>query len=314
MNSKIAKLFLSLTLSFCLFVIPFGCAKPDNDDNDNGGSNTTIVTPDGEEINVSKYSKLLQDVLSDTYYNNLMATAKSSNAFYEYPVFDPHPYDFLADNGHDVSAIKNKELDCFTTSFIKETEPNSLYIATKVENVGNYYTEYLIKYALNDKEIEDYKALHEYDNGFHYTQSAFLNDAISKTKQPTILSKTNVDIESHEEMFDELLYKRNNSLKKYIDYKISKSLDFIITDVNTTDKTYNYFVWLSNPNYALSEEKTAIYPFKATLDYKNNIFYGPASTAVMFYYEKVDQSVTNTMIFDTQDLVLTKDYLTVIKN
>jgi hypothetical protein len=176
----------------------------DNDSEDNDTLQTDINDGSSDSSNTSnaneqKYSKFFTNILNDDSINNLIARAKSDNSLFDSAEFDPHPYTFLAAQGHDIAKIKSGELECNTKSYIPDNEPNNLYMMTYVETPGGsvpYYTEYCIKYTLTAKEVNDYNMLHFY-NGHYYIQAMFVNDAISATHTATIISKTKMSKIAH---------------------------------------------------------------------------------------------------------------------
>lgn len=164
------------------------------------------VPPDEGGGQYSEYSQILQNVLNSSNYNTLISNAEASSHYYESAVFDPHPYAFLEDNGHDVVAIKVGTLDCYTCSYILDDEPNNLYINTRVENPGEYYTNYLLTYTLTDKEISDYKLTHNKPTSSveFYVQAVFMNDEISKQKTPIKIEKANITVDAFDKIKQEM--------------------------------------------------------------------------------------------------------------
>ncbi len=183
------KSWISIGLCLILLIGVFSaCTKPteENASGDNSQNNLQQSVQEEE----GEYSRILQGILENDYYNLLLSQEK-----FDGPEFRAHPYAFYEAEGYDVSAIRNGDVYVRTYSFVKETEPNNLYIATYVENSeGNYYTQYVLRYVLTDKEMEDYDML--YANG--YIQARFMNNEIAKQKDVEVLGKAKYDIESFE--------------------------------------------------------------------------------------------------------------------
>ncbi len=154
-----------------------------------------------EESEEGRYSKILQNVLDNEYYNNLIDTAKAGNPdLYESAKFAPHPYGFLEDEGYDVEAIKNGEIECLSHPFVIQEEPNSLYIMVRTSTDATVYTHYLIKYDLTDKEMEDYQMVHEKS----FIQACFMNDMISQMKTPTVISEEKLTVKAGQNLMKAL--------------------------------------------------------------------------------------------------------------
>jgi hypothetical protein len=172
----------------------------ENSSNSESSSNNKSNNNNGiSTANEQKYSTFLTNILNDESINSLIDRAKADNSLYSSAEFDPHPYTFLAKQGHNIAKIKSGELECNTKSYIPNDEPNNLYMMTYVETPGGsvpYYTEYCIKYTLTDQEVKDYNMLH-FDNGHYYIQAMFANDAISATHTATIISKTKMSKTAH---------------------------------------------------------------------------------------------------------------------
>ena len=265
-NLKHVKKVATLALVSAIVLTQFiGC----NNTNNNPGT-----TPPGQEQE-SQYSQLLQNVLTSNYYNTLIENAKNNSNVYNSGYMDPHPYAFLQQQGYDIDAIKNNQLECFTCSYILENEPNNLYINTRVENAGNYYTNYLLKYQLSAKEISDYCLTHDEptDATTYYIQSVFMNDAISKAKTATIVSKTNIDKTAFAELQDSI--GGSNSTNEMTGSKFN---DIIFTNLQAkTFDVYAYPTQYSDTSMTCST-KLAYIPCRAfgeNFKITNNVYYGP---------------------------------------
>lgn len=224
----VLKNITALTIACCLCVFPFtaGCSSTPN--NDNGDDNS----------NSGQYSQLLQSVIEDDYCNTLIENAKNNTALYESGYLDPHPYEFLKQQGHDITSIKNNVLECYTMSYALKSDPNTLYVNTRVENTDGYYTNYLIKYQLSEKEMYDYTLTHynHSDAISFFIQSVFMNDAISRTKTPTVVSKANIDKAAFNALTDE--FSNLNSTKEMTGSEFS---DIIFANLQT--KTFDIYAY-----------------------------------------------------------------------
>ena len=222
---------------------PIVNTNPGNGTNPGDNSNPGNGTTPGDEQQ-SQYSQLIQYVLNTEYYNNLLASAEQLESLYDSPFFDPHPYGFFKDEGYDTALIKQGELSCGTRSYVLNSEPNNLYIATYVETKAAtpYYTEYILKYKLTDQEFEDYDMLHEHP----YLQSVFLNDVVSTLKTPTIVSKIRCTVETHNalrQMFENI----NSVSKKLLNTNWCE--DFILKSINFEDNTFEVMLFPGTEKY-----------------------------------------------------------------
>ena len=121
----------------------------DNKNNNNGGNE--------EGVDLSKYSPLLQSLLTNPEYDRLIERFENKEeGLAESPLFQPHPYAFLEEQGIDTSKIINGELTANTMSYVIENEPNNLYMYTRV-NYPDYHQVYLLRYTLTDQEMKEYE-------------------------------------------------------------------------------------------------------------------------------------------------------------
>ena len=225
MKSKLKKLvrpialttttaLLALSLSACQLipgVLPDSSSSNNNNSSNIGNNssssnnNNNSSSSGNSNVDLSKYSALLRSVLNDSEVNAIIDEWNSDNNTLTKLDFQPHPYAFLQDQGHNIAKIKSGQLDCHTISYICDDEPNNLYMMTYVEDEGSkvnhdYFAEYHLKYTLTDQEMSEYKML--FDTG--YAQAYFMNDAISEHKNEELLSKTYMRKESHETLADSL--------------------------------------------------------------------------------------------------------------
>ncbi|MBR2970152.1 MAG: hypothetical protein IKC49_03765 [Clostridia bacterium] len=188
------KSLIAVMLASMLATTP-ACTPRDNDpntnengnENNNQNNNGSGQNGGSENNKYSVYSKLLQGVLTNQDYNQLIEKYQD----YTTDILNHiHPFGFLEDEGYDISAIKSGQLDCRTNPFVKKVEPNNLYMAVAVKD-GNYYSNYLLKYELTDQEMNEYLS---FSGGRYSTyQAYFMNDAISRSKNVTVLSETTIN-------------------------------------------------------------------------------------------------------------------------
>lgn len=275
---------------------------------DSPAGNTTDTTDNNTNNTNSNYSDFVNNILNNSEYNSLISKAKNNSNLYDTAYFDPHPYAFLESKGHDVSAIKNGSLDCTTKAFVKEDEPNNLYIATYVETNAStpYYTEYMLRYTLTDKEMEDYEMLHD----GNYIQSAFANDQISKDKTATVISEVKMTVEAHEGLVENLA--GSNQVKNNIG-NASKGypIDIMLKEFDEDTQTFSAYVFSdasSDRKSVFSDEHISI----ANLEYgcqkltiNNSIFYGPYVNgyyAISSDYAQVfNDNLSTITIYNNQD-------------
>ena len=211
---KVVKGLTAITLASALAVLS-SCSTQTlgpNNTNFGGNNNVTAIAPNGEKVNVSEYSQILQNVLTDSYYNNLISSAQSRAAGgdYNYEIenkYESIPYGFLEDQGYDVEKIKNNELACETDVFVID---NDLYIACRVETKSamDYFTHYVIRYELTKQELSDLNLTHkEISDGGNLCrtvsyQAPFFIQELSLVKNAEVLS-VNYLTKSREESAEE---------------------------------------------------------------------------------------------------------------
>ena len=309
-SSKLVKTSLAFAMGLTIAVGACACGAgntPNTQDPDH-----TVTDPSGKDPTTpgTTYSNLLMSVLHDEYYNNLISRVQADPSFYSSPLFDPHPYTFLQKQGHDVEKIKSGALSCTTETFIKDSEPNNLYMITYVENEGNfpYFTEYLLKAQLSDDEGKDYKMLHNQK----YIQSIFINDQIAKSNGFEIVSKCNMSVEAHEGWKNTM--RIQDFFTSYITSTPSR-IDIILQNFSKEDRTFNILVFeriiSSNPTY---KSKIGYLELSRAylMDIENNIFKGPYSDAQGPFsistssFENFKNTIDQATMFNSQTVTLSK--------
>ncbi len=171
--------------------------------NNNGGTQTPGNNNGGSQTpDYSKYSQILQNVLTDPYYDNLEFIheidgykAHSNNLKYA-----AIPYGFLEDEGFDISKFKDKKLSCISRVY---TINNDLFIELQAEidpgkavfeEVKTYFANYHLKYTLTEQEMKEILALYKHMYTGHFEKTTYLQaplfvQELSYLKTPEILSK-----------------------------------------------------------------------------------------------------------------------------
>jgi len=188
------------------------------DPGNNNGGNSGSQTPD-----YSKYSQILQNVLTDPYYLDLesmeIADKKIGSGRYSFnnPKFMALPYGFLEDEGYDIEQIKKSNLYAKSEVYVKN---NDLFIELRAETKtganfykenSSYLTNYLIKYTLTDQEMKEVKALHQPLDPFSkktYLQAPMFIQELSYLKNPEIISKAYIT-ESSLDAFEQYCNDKN---------------------------------------------------------------------------------------------------------
>lgn len=177
-NSKIYKKIFSLVVAGAISTSFVGCANSTTKPNPDDSSHSGIVQP----VEEKEYSPLMLKVKEYQLYNE--------SANFVLNRRDPHPYAFLSQQDFDIDSIKNGELECKTSAFVYDNEPNNLYMVVSVKTgyKDQRNNTYFLKYKLSNRDMEDYFWLQQND----FTVSFFVNDIISKLYQPEILSVSSV--------------------------------------------------------------------------------------------------------------------------
>lgn len=278
------------TLSSCNELPPTTGGSGTNPDS----SQTDTNNPSQDENDYSQYSELLQYVLEDEYYTYLAQNMpRGTTATGKYA---PHPYGFLEDEGYDISAIKSGKVDCYTTSYVLDNEPNNLYIFTMVSNKeNNINTNYLLKYNLTDQEMQDYNMLHTGNlSTAYYFQSVFMNDAISQIKTPTTIQKFNIKTNVYDTLIENM---------KYTNYLDEKKCSFILYNLDQPDYYFDMVVIPKiNEKFKMTQpSKIAIVSGKVDEKTQNGIYIGPSSHVAI---HSSTVSNLNVLIYSSQNSVL----------
>lgn len=218
---KLAKTIATLALASTLALTPLTLTAC-NPKTENPNPNPGIEKP------ITEYSQILQTVLTDDYYDNLIKEHVDNHWFFSNKIA-AIPYSFLEKKGLNIEAIKNENLKCITDAYIEENNSNSLIVSVKAEtenSSNNFYSCFQLKYNLSDKEYKDLYMLHK----GRYIQAPFFIQEISKQKQPIILSETKISVDTYDTLLE--VFNTSQSYKPYFNNK-ALSLDIVkITDAN----------------------------------------------------------------------------------
>lgn len=244
----VISMVFSLVVCLCLALF-CACGKtPDNPKD----ADHTITDPNGDGNQQTKYSQILQNVLNSDYYNGLIDMRRNKNnlSASEKRSFKPIPYGFLAKQGFDVNELIQSGNEITSYPFIRESEPNSLYLALNVETKANpnYFTNYYIKYNLTKKEIDDVNMLF----GGSYIQAFFFIQELSNQKTPTIVSKCNMAVDAYNGLLENL--SKTSELKT----KYKDGLAMLVFESFDEYRPNNYLINLKyiSRNWESSNKKT----------------------------------------------------------
>lgn len=135
---------------------------------------------------------LISFMINNDEYNDAISrtlAAKDSSILRPYS----HPLSFLQERGFDIEAIKTGEIICDTVTYIRDAEPDHLYVKTSVL-VDDIYSQYLLKYKLDKEEMNDYKYVHDKN----YMQKSVALSLISEIKEEIVLKDVKVTKTAYE--------------------------------------------------------------------------------------------------------------------
>ena len=279
---------LALTLSGCEITgLPEGPQTNIGGSQNNNNNNNNNNEQDRNPIDVSEHSKLLQNILLSEYYDNLIGSVTNENNVLEGWEFKPHPYAFYQSQGIDVEKIKSGETEAYTMTYVLDEEPNSLYMHTRVLVDDYYYQNYLLKYQITDKELDDYHLMHTGYGVYHYyIQSVFMNNEISKTRSPEIISTSKVKKETFEKL---TISFQNTKLTA------TERCDIFLMDVDYRKGTFTIYVVprIQNEGQMTIESDVAIVQCKGAISLDGDIYASPATLQQILTqgYEKIPSTV-----------------------
>lgn len=237
-------LAISGTLSSCApLVVNTDTTSPDS----------TITDTQTDVDEQKEYSQTLQTVLNDNYYKDVALKVNESigKSYHEDVLLSglvkPIPYSFLEQQGYDIEAIKNDEIECISHPYILENEPNNLYIDCWVLNENkadiNYVDTYLLKYNLTDKEMSELQFLFNHLGNFKetYLQAPLFVQQLSYDKQAQVVGSGHMNDDTHTNIIV------NNSLKSLEPNKIYNATVLSVKDY-TGDISAIKDVFFLNPD------------------------------------------------------------------
>lgn len=196
----------------------------------NGNTGTQNSTSQ-YKVDYSKYTPQLQSVLKDPEINKLVDTLKNSPTTVNVCELNPHPWNFLKNEGVNINAIKSGEIKCTTRSYVKDNEPHNLYMTVSVENNDGNLTQYHLKRTLTEKQMTEYIKLHNVGGKNFYIQAVFMNNQYADS-QVEVLSKTTITKESYNNLLNFLV----------LQCKYSKSTELVLTGFDEESKTFTLTV------------------------------------------------------------------------
>ena len=230
----------SLALAGVLAATMVGCTYTPSTNKPVDPDNPIVdpINPDNPNHNpdnpdpTAQYSDILRAVLNDPYYDEVI------EEFYETGVGSRRsnkvfaiPYGYIESIGIDTTPVKNDEVEAYATTYIKDDEPNYLYVYARVENNDStpYYTCYNLKYSISDQEKEEFVMLHKGS----YIQAPFFVQELSNQKTPVeakVASLTKARYES---------YLREFKRDPIIQDALGEYIDFTLLGLSVEDQTFD---------------------------------------------------------------------------
>ena len=207
----------------------------------------TPSEPSEPSAPTASHSDLLYGILANSYYRKIVSDLRESAGAADHSqLYDPIPYGFLEDRGHDISGIKNDTLQADSVAYTKEDEPNHLYIATRAETAAEfpYYTCYTLRYTLSDLEMSDVSYLHRN----RAIESIFFIQELSYQKTPTVLSEASIVVTTYDNILKSLLSFDNVSS----DLFCTKNLTIDFASFSTINNTIVCYVRNDHSNDLIS--------------------------------------------------------------
>ncbi len=181
----------------------------DNGETQTPGNNGGSQNGGSSQNDYSKYSQILQNVLTDPYYYNLefIHEIDGSEATYNKQKYMAIPYGFLEDEGFDVKKFKDEKLHATSQVY---TINNDLFIELRAEidagkkvwdTATTYLANYILKYTLTEQEMKEILALYKHMYILHFEKTTYLQaplfvQELSYLKTPEILSKAYITREA----------------------------------------------------------------------------------------------------------------------
>lgn len=304
----------SLALAGVLAATMVGCTytpstnkpvDPDNPIVDPINPDNPNPNPDNPDP-TAQYSDILRAVLNDPYYDEVIEEYHNAEEGTERvnKIF-AIPYGYIESIGIDTTPIKNDEVEAYATTYIKDDEPNYLYVYARVENNDStpYYTCYNLKYSITDQEKEEFVMLHE--DG--YIQAPLFAQEISKRKTPVeakVASLTKARYES---------YLREFKRDPIIQEALGKDIDFTLLGFSVEDQTFDVQM-MTNPDSIIDKGEIRTVQLIPNIGSQlstvgNNVLdYPLAWTCTSEELEKFQNNVTNITYYFSYNRITFKNY------
>lgn len=304
----------SLVLAGVLAATMVGCAYTPSTDRPVDPDNPIVdpINPDNPNPNpdnpdpTAQYSDILRAVLNDPYYDEVIEEYHNAEEGTERvnKIF-AIPYGYIESIGIDTTPIKNDEVEAYATTYIKDDEPNYLYVYARVENNDStpYYTCYNLKYSISDQNKEEYEMLHKGS----YIQAPLFVQEISKRKTPVeakVASLTKARYES---------YLREFKRDPIIQEALGEDIDFTLLGFSVEDQTFDVQM-MTNPDSIIDKGEIRTVQLIPNIGSQlstvgNNVLdYPLAWTCTSEELEKFQNNVTNITYYFSYNRITFKNY------
>lgn len=304
----------SLALAGVLAATMVGCTytpstnkpvDPDNPIVDPINPDNPNPNPDNPDP-TAQYSDILRAVLNDPYYDEVIEEYHNAEEGTERvnKIF-AIPYGYIESIGIDTTPIKNDAVEAYATTYIKDDEPNYLYVYARVENNDStpYYTCYNLKYSISDQNKEEYEMLHKGS----YIQAPLFVQEISKRKTPVeakVASLTKARYES---------YLREFKRDPIIQEALGKDIDFTLLGFSVEYQTFDVQM-MTNPDSIIDKGEIRTVQLIPNIGSHlstvgNNVLdYPLAWTCTSEELEKFQNNVTNITYYFSYNRITFKNY------
>lgn len=292
--SLIARVRRPLSAILILGMLATGCSNLTGDEPNDDPTNNSQTDPGngkengGQNDKYKDYSDLFRYIKNNEYYQSEIARLKEVSidpiniaTELNKTLYHCIPFTFLKNEGYNIDALKNSNAYIRCSSFIKENEPNNLYMLISIlhENESTpYYDHYCIRYTLTDQEIQEYPQYFP-TNAYTY-EGCFINDAISATKDVTIISKAKMSEEA------------KDNIESFITANIRNKFpnadcgSIALKSVDIENNTFEVYAFADRNN---RDSTFVAIPLKAgwytQLEVHDDIYYGPITRDNKYGYE-----------------------------
>lgn len=240
-----------------------GCKPKDNPDDGNGDTDKVTDGEEGEKDS-KEYCQILQTVLTSDYYNNLIDSQQYLH--FNSPEFNPAPFKFLEQQGHNMDSIKKGTLMCDTYIYFVANNKNNLYMSVKTDNAAGDVTNYVLKYNITNKEYEDLKMLY----AGNYVQAPLFIQEMDNQKTPTIESCVSVTYNTYKMLLNSFTANHIKDIfnSNYLDIDITKLNTDYKLEVDVRDKNIEDPI---NNSHQLRKYSATMRP-SVGLTFNNNVY------------------------------------------